>query len=473
MKIKEEIEEAERLAEIVKVLFEEGLDYLVYELEMHTHLPWKHRIKYNLGRRARKNFEESVLNALQKLGGIFVKGGQILSTRPDVVPPDFAKILEKLQDSDIPFGFNEAKKIIESELKKPIEEIFLTFSKKPVSAASLGQVHKAVLKDGNSVAVKIQRPKIDEKVRIDLKIIKWFLNSLKKKKPELKKYNLDEAFDELKRYTIKEMDYKFEAENIMKFEQFFKNDKNVIIPKVHKKFTTKKVLVMSWEEGNKLKPFYGAKEGKLLQKYGTSAMVRQYFEFGIFQGDPHPGNFLVSRETKLIFIDLGMIGFFDRKMRKDVLTIFLDVLNGDAKAATDDLIKMHMNKSKIDYNEFLESNQKLINEWHGQKVKEYSMSRLIYNFILNAINHGLKMPPSFILFGKSIVTIENVAVNLNPDFDLIKDVRPAMTEIFEEQLDLKELVKMKLKNYEKRMEAKMIEIARKAEEYIEKMVDKL
>jgi ubiquinone biosynthesis protein len=463
MSFKKKVESVERVSELVLILFEEGLDFLIYELELHTFVPFFYRIKSTLKKKAEKDFEVSVLNSLRRMGGLFVKAGEILSTKPDLVSKDFAKILEKLQDEDIPF--KGAEKIVEAELKKDLGKIFSYFDPNPVSAASLGQVHKAKLKNGRLVAVKVQRPNIREQIDVDLKILKWLFRRIKKKKHSLSEYDLNQVFNEIKRYTLKELDYTDEAKNLKLFEKFFRDSKNIIIPKPYEDLTTKKVLVMSWEEGRKLKEFYNTQIGKKLQRYCVEAMVSQYFDLGVFQGDPHSGNFLVSKNNKLIFIDFGMLGSFDRKTRRLALKIILDFSNRDAQELTEDLIRLNVGKAKIDRKKFFTQNLHLLETEEDNK--------LLYDFFINALDNGIKLPPNFILFGKSVSTVQNVALSLNPRFDLKKDVTPFISNVIRESSDLKTLLKINLDEKERVLEKNTINFLRRSKMFLERWISKL
>lgn len=430
MSIKKEIKEAGRISHIVSTLLREGLGTIVYELEIHTVVPIFSRLLHKFRGKAKykRSYEESIVKSLERLGGMFVKAGEFLSTRPDLVGKELAKMLEQLEDADIPFKFHPEM----VNLKE-----FSEFNEKPVSAASFGQVHRAKLKDGTPVAVKLQRPKIRDKVEIDLKIIKWLFKLLKKKKPELKKFNLDEIYQEIENYTFQELDYRIEAKNIIKMEQLFKENKNVIIPRVYPKLCNKTVLVMSWEEGEKISHYYNnINNSKKISLILIESMTRQYFEHGFFQGDPSPGNFFVNK-GKLIYLDMGLAGEFTNKQKKEILELILAISGNDVESLTKYLIKLNIGK-KIDYEKFHRANRRV--------VEDSSKEELFQNIFLNAADFNLKVPPNFILFAKSILTLAALVRELSPKMDMGKEMEPTIIECMKKSLGYKPLIKFKLKN---------------------------
>jgi len=455
MSIKEEIKEVGRLSHIVGVLLEEGLETIVYELEIHSVVPIFSRLMHRFRgkEKLRRGYEERIVKALEKLGGMFVKAGEFLSTRPDLVTKEFAKILEQLEDKEISFKFSPEM----VDLKQ-----FSEFNETPVSAASFGQVHKAKLKDGTPVAVKIQRPDLENKVKTDLILIKWLLRQLKSKKPELKRFNFDEICQEIETYTFKELDYRNEAGNIAKFGKLFRENKDIVIPKVYRNLCRKNVLVMSWEEGDKIEQDehknkrIHKKINRKIQDILITSMTKQYFEYGVFQGDPSPGNFLVNKE-KLVYLDLGIVGEFTAKQRKEMLQLILAISGKDIGAITTYLIQLNIGK-KINYTAFYKANQRVI--------EDSSEEELFQNIFLNAITFKVEIPPNFILFAKSILTLAALVKELNPKTELGKEMEPTIVECMKKSLGYKPLIKFKLKN----VHAELFSDAGKA---LDKIIEKI
>ena len=472
MNLKDKLGYTKRLTEIISVLFEEGFEDLIYELDLHGIIPLFPRIKNKLKKKAKLNLEKKTVSSIQKLGGLFVKIGQILSTRPELVGPEFAKILEKLQNKNPSFNSKQVKIILKNELKTP-DKIFKSIDFQPVSAASFGQVHKAVLWNGDNVAVKIQRPNMLKKVKYDLMVLDFLIKYIQKRKHKLAEFDLRGAFKEIKRYTLRELDYRIEARNLLKLSKYFQKDEFIIFPKPYLDYTTRMVLTMSWESGTGIKKYYNTPIGKKLQKYGTEAMIRQYFDLGTFQGDPHPGNFLVTKDHKLVFIDLGMIGKFDNKTKKNSLKLFVNGLSKEPQKLTEEFLKINTGKKKINKKNLFRKNRGLIEDWNGQSIKEYPISKLFYNLISNAISEGIKLPTDLILFAKSLVTIETLALNLNPKFNLVKGAKPVMQEIIFKKEPLKSILKQELKGCEQKLEKEVINLIRKGEKLLEKELNNL
>lgn len=429
MNIKEEIKEIGRLSQIVRIFFLEGLDSLIYEIEIHGLAPLLFRFKNKFRKKIEVKYEENLTRAFQKLGGIFVKGGQYLSTRPDLIGSKYAKAFEKLEDQDIPFKFHESM--------MEFKEAFQDFDKKAISAASFGQVHKAMLKNNDVVAIKVRRPKIKQQVKEDLKIIHWLIKRLNKKRPDLRKLHLMESFREIKRYTDEELNYLTELKHIQKFQKILENDINIKVPKIYKNISSKDFLVMSFEEGKKISHFFG--KGKKYQKILIESFTKQYFEHGFFHGDPHCGNFLVTPDdNKITILDFGIVGKLTKKERKDLLRIVVAISSKDTESLTKQLIKINTKKNKIDYKKFFASNNKILLE---------SSNGQVYNDIIsNAIEIGIDLPTDYIIFGKSILTLSSLCKELNPKMVLDKEMRPHIIKILMKTFPPKTLIKLEIKD---------------------------
>lgn len=268
--------------------------------------------------------------ALQELGPTYIKLGQILSTRRDLLDQDIIDELKKLRDNVKTFDTDIAIAIIEEEIGEEIENIFSEFDKEPVAAASIGQVYNAVLKSGEKVVVKVQRPDIEGTIKSDLEILKRVTSSIQ---DIIKDYNVDmkEMVEELSSQLLRELDYNFEAVNAIKMKKIFEYSEEVYIPQMHMEYTTKKVLIMERIEGIKLSDIdLIRKKGwdtKKIAKIGVKAFLKQVFSYGFFHADQHPGNIFVLGESKIAYIDFGMIGIIDNRM--------LNFLNKFALAASE------------------------------------------------------------------------------------------------------------------------------------------
>src|SRR3989344_8892500 len=308
MSIVTTIKEVSRLRQIAVVLAEQELFFLVDRLKLKRHLPMNYSPKYL---KNKSDLPRRLRLAMENLSGAFIKLGQLLSLRADLIPKEYADEFSKLQDEVKPFKFEKVREIIESELKKPLSDIFLKFDSSPIAAASVGQVHKAMLNNGKIVAVKVQRPNIEKIFETDIALLYHLAVLLEKHYPELKDYNFMEIVKEFEEYTKNELDYLHEARNIDIFYNNFKNDK-IKIPKVYWNHTSKRVLTMEFIKGVKItdveknRPYYVK---QLVESY-----LKQTMEYGVFHADPHPGNVFVTSEHSLALLDFGIVGHISSEL---------------------------------------------------------------------------------------------------------------------------------------------------------------
>ena len=260
---------------------------------------------------------------LQELGTTFIKLGQLLSTRPDVVGDDIANELANLQDDNPAISYEEVKSIVERELNGNIDELFESFSHEELATASIGQVHEAKLITGERVAIKVQKEGITDKIDLDLKIMKFIANRADKWNSDLKKLNLPGIMDEFDRTIHKEIDYNNEFMNMQRIELNFTDNPNIHIPESYPKYCSSKVLTMEFIDGAKLSDVYESDseefDKKLLAKNLLDSYLQQLFIDGFFHGDPHPGNIMILENNVICYLDLGMMGIFDEDFKRNLL----------------------------------------------------------------------------------------------------------------------------------------------------------
>src|SRR3989344_1560988 len=302
MSIVTTIKEVSRLRQIAVVLAEQELFFLVDRLKLKRHLPLNHQPRYlqnksDLPRRLRL--------AMENLSGAFIKLGQLLSLRADLIPKEYAQEFSRLQDEVKPFKFEKVKEVIEKEFQKSLSEIFIKFDPNPIAAASVGQVHKAMLNNGKIVAVKVQRPGIEKIFEVDIALLYHLAVLLEKHYPELKDYNLVDIVKEFEEYTKNELDYICEARNIDVFHSNFKDDP-IKIPKVYWEYTTRRVLTMEFINGVKITQVKSNR--RMYVRQIVESYLKQTMEYGIFHADPHPGNIFVMENQRLALLDFGIVG---------------------------------------------------------------------------------------------------------------------------------------------------------------------
>jgi len=442
-KIIKEVEDIKRFNQIILVLFEEGFGYLLDKIKLKHKVPIKKRVRSKLEKKKIVKPEVRLRLTLEKLGPTFIKLGQILSVRPDLIPKEYVKELEKLQYEVPSFPFNEVEKEIKEEFGKPINKIFSSFSKKPIASASISQVHKAVLKN-KKVAVKVQRPKIKEIMERDIEIMLYIARLLDKHIKGIRKYNPVGIVEEFADWTKKELDFRIEAKNAKRFYQNFKGSKTVYIPKVYDEFTTSKILTLEYIDGIEIHNIETIKKRKInlnnLLKNGFNAILTQVFVHGFFHADPHPGNILVLK-NKIAFVDFGIVGYFDEDLKRKSLDLFLGVVEQDANKVVNSLLEMGVvEEASIDkYALKMEIHDK-IEPLQGSKIKDIKISRILEDVLNIAFNYNIRLPMAFILFGKTIVTLEGVALKFDPDFRITESVRPFVEDIVKRRYSPKELM---------------------------------
>ncbi|MBW2990392.1 AarF/ABC1/UbiB kinase family protein [Candidatus Woesearchaeota archaeon] len=369
----------------------------------------------------------------EELGGTFIKLGQLLSLRPDLIPKEYCDELSKLQDDVEPFPYEEVNHVIKAELKKPVSKLFKSFNKVPVAAASIGQVHVARLKTGKKVAVKVMRPGVKALIETDLMILEYLARVFKHHvKQDI--IEPEEIFAEFKRYSKNELDYLKEAQNIKKFYANFKNDKKIKIPKVYDKLTTHKVLTMEFIEGVKVSQILrNPKKHKRINKKKVSELIiqsvlKQIFIDGFFHADPHPANLIVKNNV-LGFIDFGIIGKLDKELKQKLGYLFISLIHRNADEVVKSFISLNLVDSDVDVNGLKKDLGNTLGEYYDTRLDKIDMVDLFFKSLRIAKKHKVKIPRDFVLLGKALVTLQGVGIELNPGFNLVKETKPFIDKL--------------------------------------------
>lgn len=311
---------AKRYREILKILAKNGFGFISDILSKGRHIPFyilKSHDYMEVGKRIRETLEE--------LGPTFIKLGQLLSTRGDLIPHDILLELAKLQDDVEPEDFVSIKNILESELKGKISDFFIYFDETPIASASIGQVYRAKIKEGKNVVVKVQRPEVSQKINADIIILKNVAKILNERIIDAP-LDFVEIVDELAESLLNELDYAQEGNNAERFRENFEKESYIYIPKIYWKYTTKRVLTMEYVEGISVKNRdLLVKKGfdlKKIAREGAWVIFLQVYEFGFFHGDPHPGNILITNDGKISYIDFGIVGYLDKSSREMIIDLF-------------------------------------------------------------------------------------------------------------------------------------------------------
>lgn len=385
----------------------------------------------------RRSLGERVRLVAMDLGPSFVKLGQIASTRPDVLPPDWIAELKKLQDEVTPLGFDEIKIAVETSLGASIEELYESFEEKPLAAASIGQVHRAVLKhrDGpKTVAVKVQRPGIRATVARDLELLYALAKLIERTIPESSIYSPSGLVEQFDRAITSELDFSLEADNAARFRSNFAGHAHARFPLIYKEASSKQVLTLEFLSGHKVYDAiaHHGHKGPVIAKASMSVLLKMIFEDGFFHADPHPGNILLSGESDhplIGLIDLGMVGRLSPEMRDRTVDLMIGAVRKDYVAVADALHAIGTPTKKIDMRAYRAEVAMLTEKYLGRPLKEIDLSALISDLVRGATKYGLEIPPDFLLVGKALMTMEGVGKEIDPDLDVLGEARPFFLEL--------------------------------------------
>jgi ubiquinone biosynthesis protein len=387
--------------------------------------------------RAKISLAMRVRLVLMDLGPSFVKLGQIASTRPDVIPADWITELKKLQDEVTPLPFDDIKGAVETSLGASLEEIYDRFEEKPLAAASIGQVHRAILKHPEGpkdVVVKVQRPGVRGTVARDLDLLHALAKLIERTVPESHIYSPSALVDQFDRAITTELDFGLEAEHAERFARNFHGHSSVRFPRVYKDASTKQVLTLEFLPGYKV---YDAIRdhgfsGPIIAKTSVGVLIKMIFEDGFFHADPHPGNILLSGEPDkpvIGLIDLGMVGRLSPEMRDRTIDLMIAAVRQDHLAIADALWAIGTPTKKIDMRAYRAEVSVLSEKYIGRPLKEIDMAAMISDLVRGATKFGLEVPPDFLLVGKAIMTIEGVGKEIDPDLDVFGEAKPYFLDL--------------------------------------------
>ncbi len=370
---------------------------------------------------------KQLTNLLVELGPAFVKAGQALSTRPDIIPVVLLEELSELQDQLPGFDGNKAMELIEEDLNKKIDEVFLTIDKEPISAASLGQVHKAILKNKEIVAVKVQRPGLREQITLDLYIVRNIANWLKNNIGIIRS-DLVALIDELGKRVFEEMDYLNEAKNAEKFKSLHLHNSKIAVPKIYKETTSRRVLTMEWIDGTKLTNLEGVKKLGIdpdeMIKIGVQCSLEQLLEHGFFHADPHPGNLLALEDGRLCYLDFGMMSEVTRSSRSGLIQAVVHLVNKNFDKLSQDFVKLGFLSEEVNLEPIVPAFQDVfvnavelgVSKMDFKSVTD-DMSGIMYKF-------PFQLPPYYALIIRSLLTLEGIALSVDPDFKILGAAYP-------------------------------------------------
>lgn len=456
LKLRSTYKNVGRAKEIINVFLKYGFGRIVDQIHFQRFIPLRMRLKTFGQWPALKGptVPERLRLAFAELGPTFIKLAQVLSSRPDLITKTYADEFKKLQDEVPPFPAEEAIKIIETETKLPVEKIFLEFDPSPVAAASIAQVHNAILKDGSDVVVKIQRPSIKKTIEIDISIMTTMANLLEKYVSESRFFNPKGIVEEFYRTIKRELNFTEEARNCYRFSKNFEKSEDVYIPKIYKEFTTEKILVMEKIKGVRIDDIYGIEsmglDRRLLAKKGINAYFKQILEDGFFHADPHPGNIFVMPNGMIGLMDFGIVGRVSPDLREIMANTFLALINKDFDTLIEQYIELGLVPEDVDFaafkKEFRADLIDFLEPLYGLTIKEINFAEYIDTLTHLAIKHNLKIPSDLLLMNKAMLIIENIGRELDPDFDFISAAEPYATKLLKQRMSPYKLYEKTRKN---------------------------
>jgi len=384
---------------------------------------WQGKAEENQPKRAIQ-----IRKILTRLGPTFIKVGQALSTRPDLIRKDYLEELVKLQDQLPPFDNAIALKIIETELERPLEDIYSEITPQPVAAASLGQVYKARLHTGEEVAVKVQRPNLRPRLSLDLYLMRWAAGWLSPWLPLNLGHDLRTIVDEFGTKLFEEIDYLNEGRNAEKFATNFRNDPRVKVPSIYWRYTTTHVLTLEWIDGFKLTDTQRIKQAGLDQdgiiEIGVTAGLQQLLEHGFFHADPHPGNLFATLDGRMAYIDFGMMDQLTEEMKETLVDALVHSVNHDYNELAEDYVKLGFLAPGTDIRPIVPALEAVLGNAIGESVANLNFKTITDSFSELMYEYPFRVPAKFALIIRSLVTQEGIALSLNPDFKIVEVAYP-------------------------------------------------
>ena len=382
---------------------------------------------------------------LQELGTTFIKLGQLLSTRPDIVGDKIADELANLQDDNPAITYEQVKAIIERELNGNIDELFEDFNHENLATASIGQVHEAKLITGERVAVKIQKEGITDKIDLDLRIMKYVANRADKWNSDLRKINLPGIMEEFDRSIHKEIDYNNEFMNMQRIEMNFVDNPNIHIPETYPEYCSSKVLTMEFIDGAKLNDVYASTgdefDKKFLAKNVVDSYLQQLFIDGFFHGDPHPGNIMILENNVICYLDEGMMGSFDQEFKRNLSEVMLLFVDQDVDGLINQLMYMEILDYDIDTKTLRRDMNDLFGRYFGVSLNRFD--GVLEELLSLMQEYGVILPNEVVTMARGLSMIEAIAHNLDPEIDVFASIKPIATEIARQKANPKNYLKSK------------------------------
>lgn len=423
-----------RYKDIVWLLVKYGRADWVKEIEGEIDLPKEDKLAEKSGGPSPQELTED----LENMGPTFIKLGQLLSTQTDFLPDAYVEALVKLQDHAEPFSYKEVEQIFLSELGVKIHDVFKEFDEVPLAAASLAQVHKAVLPSNRVVAVKVQRPNIQAGIVEDVEVLEELAALLESKTSWGKRYGLIEIVHQLRMTLLNELDYEKEASNLIAFKNNLRDFPLLIVPSPVKDYTTSRLLTMDFISGRKithLSPLLKMDiDGEKLAESLFEAYLKQILIDGLVHVDPHPGNVYLTDDNRIVLLDLGMVTHIPPQMQNGILKLLLAVSEGQGEEAADIIIKLGHQTKDFVYYQFRHFISNLVAQYQDLNISQMAMGKLILKIASIGGQTGIMMPPQFSMLGKALLNLDKVGKALAPEFNPNEKIRQQAAELITQRI---------------------------------------
>lgn len=474
MHIKQTFRNAGRIKEILTLASSYGFGHLIDLTHLSPVLGLSKKI-FALGKAKRLDeYSEPVRlrMLLEELGPTFIKIGQFLSSRPDFMDEEYIVELSKLKDSVQPISFD----LIEQQFIECFDilpdEMFESMEKEPIAAASIAQVHKAVLKNGEIVAVKIKRPMTKEVIEKDLAVILMFAGIAEKYMEEAKKYNIARLAEEFSDQLRKELDLILEANYMSKFREFFSADSNIIVPEVVWDCTSENILTMSYHDGMSIDALEALRDKNIslqnVAALGADFYLKQIFELGYFHGDPHSGNFVVTEQGKLVIFDFGIIGKIDGVLLDHISSLLFALIDFDVDAVLEEMVSYGIIEGELYSRKLRGDLVDVLLPVYSRDLKDLNLAKVMESILKLSHKYSFSFPPDYLLIFKTFMFMESVGLRLDPNFNFLKFAEPYAKKIILKRYNPKSMLKHSLgftKDY--------VDVAERLPKDYRKLVDKV
>lgn len=431
--------EIARVRRIIEVLVRNGLGFLVEQLALDRFVPriWRRQMVRADQAVGRLTVPERLRRTLEELGATYIKLGQVLSGRADLLPRAYIEELSKLLDAAPPVPAVEIRAIIEEELGAPVNQIVASFDDTPIASASIGQVHHATLHDGQAVVVKVQRPGIEGIVEADVDLLLRQARFLEKRSELMRDYNVLAIAEELARSLREELDYKIEGRNAERLRTNLGQDPRFLVPHVYWSLTSRRVITLEYLDGIQFNELDRLREAgydlSSIAQVGIEAYLKQIFVDGFYHADPHPANLMVV-DDRIAFVDFGNAGYLTPGQKELLGDMFLQLLDQDAEGVARTVIKMGVTRGRPSVEAMERDLQRLLMRYWGIALEEIPLGEMLAEIFTTAYRHRVYLSGDLALLARTILTLEGTGLALDPDFVLVDAVRPFAEQLVHERL---------------------------------------